>query len=1348
MNLPKLETAIRGLLPDLTVEPVTVLGRAGAAGSYDPHPSSAAKLKTREACWWVPWPMVGTLDESQAVQAPIFLWGGETKVFPTMRIWVRNRPSSKNGDWEFYTLDDWLYSAVYEWTFPLALPKNETSSASFNSLYFRHLRENRSTAPGPLTVMRQLKSKQAELADADILRVLGNVIRFAIHGRTRSRADRLLSIRQQTGLTIPLRNSWLRPIAASQDEFTNAANNLHLRAARSQLLSGHLFRPDRSSATTERFNATTKALEEERGIPKLYKSLRKGIELRPDTILPAAIDLYHTPEDEKIRVCLHAADGARINSDRSLTGSKSNPHALSPATSQIPFAEYDDPRRLLLGAKAQVHAVELTHPEEPLVVTPHRKSAQHDPPGVNLRVGYLAWAGWNHEDAWVLSQSAADKLQQRTRWTQSIAVSALESKPIIRFQVGSDFEKDDPLIYRQCSPGLLRPALKRSQDLFRPYNGSLGGYYRLRAEEGDQARQDGRVTRIEVWDLTRGICRIDGPDGKVVEGPIPYDISEDAYRRYRAIYRFHLQQERPLEVGDKLANRHGHKGVVGLILPDERMPQWKGEPLEALIDPISVFNRRNWGQLYETLAGAVASELRLGACSAELYTGKQWLLEFRKQNPDSDERGASLVTAPECSPWFRDAPDHRFHAVAGSQFVLRMPQNAGDKLSADAASDSKRMVKFDPFSRFAMWAHSSSNNLGPPDTVDLSTTPSLCPAALDLRQQLWLAGVRLELPTAARKASSKKPESLVVRRSNLSILKDIPKGAKGVELEIPTSTNSMRQQLSRLEPGKLYYVKLPKARSNSARSRILPWKSIRWLPLVSYRDVQPHHVSRQVALASRLLGLGVACTRGRVVRDLQTPLRSLVKEALRTSVGANNENSKKSWIQSQVQSGYRNKSGRAVIAPSGLPAEERVDQIDTVFARAPLRIDEISLPVAIFRAVASSSTAPPHVWVKRDPVLHRWGLLPVYAHEHAENVIRLPASLLGALGADFDGDDAAVMGVEPYERDTAHASHPVRISLHDYFKTPMFKPGKQYVYGLHLLSTDSRNAELLQKFQNKLNDQGAPQWPSKRKPLGSEALDDWCKKAVMEVTDATWWSIVEEYALLALRVDPGMGLGIFSDLAELSSLSVIDSGAAKSECCEAEEKDQREMIEGILKGRSLGLFQREIDPISDIMAAAVPMKGQFGNEVRHLIWKTKTLNRETVRAAQSFTERLSQSVLSVKSVGKTLPRFDDYRKFLRPKCLIPDTPRRQSKVELGTPPEWVSELQSSAEIEQVRKILEKHGWPQGEIAPWCKWLFAPYKLLELLHPTEPDYMPGTTLKLPVDDVRVSEFFLSQRHNGT
>lgn len=72
-----------------------------------------------------------------------------------------------------------------------------------------------------------------------------------------------------------------------------------------------------------------------------------------------------------------------------------------------------------------------------------------------------------------------------------------------------------------------------------------------------------------------------------------------------------IKQQLPIGVGDKLCNRHGNKGIISRVVPDNLMPQWRGQPLDILYSPLSITGRMNMGQIYETYLGLCIKEMSI-----------------------------------------------------------------------------------------------------------------------------------------------------------------------------------------------------------------------------------------------------------------------------------------------------------------------------------------------------------------------------------------------------------------------------------------------------------------------------------------------------------------------------------------------------------------------------------------------------------------------------------------------------------------------------------------------------------------------------------------------------------------
>ena len=72
-----------------------------------------------------------------------------------------------------------------------------------------------------------------------------------------------------------------------------------------------------------------------------------------------------------------------------------------------------------------------------------------------------------------------------------------------------------------------------------------------------------------------------------------------------------MLKKRKVKVGDKLAGRHGNKGIVSRVVRDEDMPFLAdGTPVDIILNPLGVPSRMNLGQIYETILGWAGKELR------------------------------------------------------------------------------------------------------------------------------------------------------------------------------------------------------------------------------------------------------------------------------------------------------------------------------------------------------------------------------------------------------------------------------------------------------------------------------------------------------------------------------------------------------------------------------------------------------------------------------------------------------------------------------------------------------------------------------------------------------------------
>ena len=478
----------------LTAGPVqNVRGSLAFVGTSRPLLSSAARLGCDQATVWIPAPEL----PAACGLAPIYLHAGRRYVLPFIRLLETHQVEEGLPPPSFLLLDHWIGDACTRWQ-------------------FRRLDGN-----GTTTLVDQLESE----ASVEVrLRALALMIRYALFGSD--------AYSRLCGLAIPPCQMWLRPVPPTR---------LGALAARSLVISARLAQDDDESNDEVRSRPLVPSTRMRSDVYRLDPSGRD-----------LGIDPVHTPEGPDIRFTGRLGVGVAVSANRRLVvpANLPNPCPLSASTERIPFAGYNDPRRLLMAANMQLQAIDLVQSESPIV----RNGEGVDPPGVNLRVGYLAWQGWNHEDAWVISASAAARLAAAELTTHTIAIRSIELPPEMLVKPGDQVKRGALLIARRAAPCFLSSSLPVLARL-----SSTDAIVPLQPEVGDHAEHEGTVLRIETTDLMTPSA-----EGEV-RGPVS--------SAYRTLYEISIRRDLPLRVGDKLANRHGHKGIVGAILPDEAMPR-------------------------------------------------------------------------------------------------------------------------------------------------------------------------------------------------------------------------------------------------------------------------------------------------------------------------------------------------------------------------------------------------------------------------------------------------------------------------------------------------------------------------------------------------------------------------------------------------------------------------------------------------------------------------------------------------------------------------------------------------------------------------------------------------------
>ncbi len=237
--------------------------------------------------------------------------------------------------------------------------------------------------------------------------------------------------------------------------------------------------------------------------------------------------------------------------------------------------------------------------------------------GQNMLVAFIPWEGFNYEDAIILSE----RVVQKDRWS---------SIHIEDFSIDVRDTKLGPEVVTRDIPNIGEDRLKNLDE---------NGIIRIGAEvssgdimvgkitpkgEGDLTAEE-RLLRVIFGEKSRDVKDSSlylphGEHGKVVDVKIfsrekgdklPMGVFEQI--------QVSVAQLRKIQVGDKLAGRHGNKGVISHIAPVEDMPYLPdGTPIDVILNPLGVASRMNIGQILETHLGWAAMKLDYKVASSSL----------------------------------------------------------------------------------------------------------------------------------------------------------------------------------------------------------------------------------------------------------------------------------------------------------------------------------------------------------------------------------------------------------------------------------------------------------------------------------------------------------------------------------------------------------------------------------------------------------------------------------------------------------------------------------------------------------------------------------------------------------
>jgi len=282
--------------------------------------------------------------------------------------------------------------------------------------------------------------------------------------------------------------------------------------------------------------------------------------------------------------------------------------------------------------------------------------------GVNLRVGYVPLKGYNFEDGVVVSESAAKKMTSVHMHKPDVAVGdAITETQKYKIFHPTAFTKDQ--LSRVGDDGVVRVGAR-----------VLPGDPLVLATKPYELRNPGSIAQV------RKSMTSQHTDGSLVwKSDYPGEVV-GVHRDRAGKITVHVRTEEKLQVGDKIAGRHGNKGIVTAVLPDKEMPHTAdGKHIEVALNPSGIPGRMNIGQVLETAVGKVVEK-----------TGQPFVVHNFEHGVDQLERVKGLLKKhglKDQEELFDPASGKSLGKVlVGPQHMLKLNFQIDKKVSARAGN--------------------------------------------------------------------------------------------------------------------------------------------------------------------------------------------------------------------------------------------------------------------------------------------------------------------------------------------------------------------------------------------------------------------------------------------------------------------------------------------------------------------------------------------------------------------------------------------------------------------------------------------------------------------------------------
>ena len=297
--------------------------------------------------------------------------------------------------------------------------------------------------------------------------------------------------------------------------------------------------------------------------------------------------------------------------------------------------------------------------------------------GQNVLVGFMTWNGYNYEDAVIMNEKLVKEDYYTSIHIQEYTIECRDTK------LGpEEITRDIPNVSEEArknldANGIIRIGTEVKEGDILVGKVTPKGMVELTSEEkllhaifGEKTREV-RDTSLRVPHGGAGIVHDIKIYTKKDSDELPSGVSKEI--------RVYIVQKRKIQVGDKMAGRHGNKGVVSLVVPQEDMPYLPdGTPVDILLNPLGVPSRMNPGQVLEMHLGMAAKKLGVYTATP-VFDGATWEdIQEMMAEAGMDPDGKTVLYNGKTGEPF----DNR--VAVGVMYMIKLDHMVDDKLHARA----------------------------------------------------------------------------------------------------------------------------------------------------------------------------------------------------------------------------------------------------------------------------------------------------------------------------------------------------------------------------------------------------------------------------------------------------------------------------------------------------------------------------------------------------------------------------------------------------------------------------------------------------------------------------------------